>query len=541
MLLEEIEDDPDVKPLFYKECYVPLEANNRHLLLSKRIITSRYKRVTGDSSAPSALDFVASVGKHGDLKIDPAVATVSSRPIVVIGDVGVGKTSFFENLFEQLDVSEKANTYFIHINLGIKANLASDIKSYVLAEIPAALKSKYGVNIETYEFAKSIYHSELDDFDKGVKGALQHIDKVAYEKERIEFLSEKINRKDGHLHASLAHLSRGRQKQIILVLDNADQRKFEVQQEAFLIAQELAATRNLMVFVALRPSTFYQSKMTGALSGYQNKVLTIAPPPADEVIQRRITFAVRVAEGKAAPGALAGIRLQVRSIVSFLNATLRSIRTNPSIRQFLSNITGGNTRLVIELITAFCGSPNVDFEKIVSIEEAQGNYLVPLHEFTKHALLGEYAYYNALSSLVACNIYDVSTPDFREHFLPSLLIAFLSSSSSVKDNDGFAAGAAILGEMQSHGFIEDQVRFALRRLARKRLIETPYAHYRELDIADNEPPEQFHFRATSIGIYHLLHWSGSFSFMDATSTDTPIFDVAAREQITKLASSFEIL
>lgn len=539
LLLEEIEDDPQVKPRFYKECYVPLEANNRHLLLSKRIISSRYTRAIGNTGQESALDAIGNVGDEGNLQVDPTISSGSSRPIVVLGDVGVGKTSFFENLFEQLDLSEKANTFFIHINLGIKANLANDLKSYVLAEIPAVLKSKYNINIEAEDFVKSIYHSELADFEKSVQGGMQKFDNSAYEKDRIKFLSEKVDRKDRHLHASLGHLARGRKKQIILVLDNADQRKFEIQQDAFLIAQELAATRNMMVFVALRPSTFYQSKITGALSGYQNKILTIAPPPADEVIQRRITFAVRVAEGNATEG-LEGIRLKVGSIVAFLKATLRSIRSNTAIRQFLSNITGGNTRLVIELITAFCGSPNVDSEKIVSIEEKQGNYIVPLHEFTKHALLGDYAYYNALSSLVACNIYDIGSADPREHFLSSLLIAFLASSSSVKDNDGFASGVAILKEMQSHGFLEEQTAFALRRLARKRLIETPYAHYREIEVQDSEPPQQYHFRATSIGIYHLMHWSGAFSFMDATSTDTPIFDTAARERITNLAASFEI-
>jgi hypothetical protein len=94
---------------------------------------------------------------------------------------------------------------------------------------------------------------------------------TAYTKERIAFLSEKVSRKDSHLHASLGHLAHGRDKQIILVIDNADQRSFDVQQEAFLIAQELAATRNLLVFVALRPSTFYTSKMTGALAGYKTE------------------------------------------------------------------------------------------------------------------------------------------------------------------------------------------------------------------------------------------------------------------------------
>ncbi|EIC29919.1 hypothetical protein [Methylomicrobium album] len=542
LLLEEIEENPTLKSSFYKECYVPIEANNRHLLLSKNIIAARYKRVGEDGVSPSALDSITVAHTDGDLKFnDPVIVrSKGSRPVVVIGDVGVGKTSFFENLYQNLENTEKTNTYFIHINLGIKANLSTNIKSFILSEIPLVLKNKYGVDINSAEFANAIYHRDLIDFDNSVKGSMKGIDHVAYQRERVAFLSEKIEMRDKHLLASLGHLARGRNKQIILVLDNADQRTFEVQQETFLIAQELAASRNLLVFVALRPSTFYLSKTTGALSAYQNKILTIAPPPADEVVQKRLVFAVRVAEGKVAPAELSDIRIHIGSVVSFLNATLRSIRTSEAIRQFLSNITGGNTRAVIELITGFFGSPNVDSEKIVQIEEKKGNYTIPLHEFTKHALLGEYAYFNSQSSFVACNIFDLSSADPREHFLASLIVAFLNSGAGILDNDGFVNGQQLMSEMARQGFVEDQVRHALRRLATKRLIETPHAHYRELHVADHEPPEHFHYRATTVGIYHIRFWTGSFAFLDAVSTDTPIFDQESREEISKIADSFDI-
>jgi hypothetical protein len=249
---------------------------------------------------------------------------------------------------------------------------------------------------------------------------------------------------------------------------------------------------------------------------------------------------LRVAAGKIAPGVLSNITLQLGNIALFLTATLRSIRSNEPIRLFLSNITGGNTRLVIELITSFCGSPNVDSDKIVKIEEEEGDYKVPLHEFTKHALLGEYAYFHPESSLVACNVFDVSTADPREHFLGCLIIALLSAPTATKDKDGFLSGAAILKEMMSFNFNEDQVRYSLRRLAASRLIETPHAHYRELRVPETELPDQFYYRTTSIGVYHLREWCGTFTFLDATSTDTPIFDARIREAIFKNAGSFEI-
>jgi GTPase SAR1 family protein len=336
-LLEEIEDNPKLKKAFYRDCYVPIEANSRHLLLSKNIIAARYKRAGDTGVVPLALQM-----EDLDADTGALMSMVGSRPIVVIGDVGVGKTSFFENLFESLGGTESSDSYFIHIDLGTKANLTADIKEYILNEIPGTLKKKYGIDIEELEFVETIYHFELIAFDKSVKGALKKTNPEAYEEARINFLVEKTEQRDHHLHASLGHLARGRKKQIILILDNGDQRTFDVQQEAFLIGQELAATRNLLVFVALRPSTFYLSKATGALSGYQNRLLTISPPPADEVIERRLTFAVRIAEGHIEPGFLAGIQLHFGNVVAFLKATLRSVRESEQIRRFLSNITGGN-------------------------------------------------------------------------------------------------------------------------------------------------------------------------------------------------------
>lgn len=540
-LLEEIEDNPSLRSDFYRECYIPIEANNRHLLLSKNIIAARYRRVANNGIEPSALDKATSVDAGNIQFQDSIVASQSgSRPIVVVGDIGVGKTSFFENLAQSLSVSERSNTYFLHINLGVQATLTSDIKTYVLARIPFLLKEMYGIDIDSADFARTIYYRELSDFDTSVRGQLKAIDRTAYDKARIDFLSEKIERRDRHLQAALGHLAHGQKKQIILVLDNADQRNFDVQQQTFLIAQEFAATRNMLVFVSLRPSTFYLSKTTGSLAAYQNKILTISPPPADEVIQKRLLFALRVAQGEIAPSALPHIRLQLGNVVTFLKATARSIKSNESIKQFLSNISGGNTRTIVELITSFFGSPNVDSKKIVKLEETSGSYRIPLHEFTKHALLGEYAYFNAQSSLLACNVFDISSADPREHFLSGLVVAYLSSNIGAPDNDGFVNGGSILAEMASQGFVEDQVSKVLRRLAKKRLIETPHAHYREIPVPEETSPAEFHFRATSIGIYHIRYWSGSFAFLDAVSTDTPIFDEVARAEVSRLAASFNI-
>ncbi len=88
-------------------------------------------------------------------------------------------------------------------------------------------------------------------------------------------------------------------------------------------------------------------------------------------------------------------------------------------------------------------------------------------------------------------------------------------------------------------FRAEQVTSSLRRLGTKRLIETPHAHFREIAVSEAESVDDFHFRVTSVGIYHVRYWTGSFSFLDATSTDTPIFEEETRSRVCDLAASFD--
>ena len=538
LLLEDIERNSSTKADFYRECYVQTSANNRHFLQSKNIINARYRRIS-DNGTVSASD--AAWASTGRLELDDTVRLTvhGARPIVVIGDVGVGKTSFFENLYQQLSTDQQKITCFIHLDLGENANL-TDVKSYVVEQLPAYLRKEYGINIYSVSFLEKVYKNDIIVFDESVEARCKQSDPTRYQDAVDAFLLSKSKDAGSHLKRSMEYVQLSLGKQIIIILDNTDQRSFKTQQEAFLIAQELASYKSTLVFVALRPSTFYLSKLTGALSGYQNRVLTISPPPADEVLRRRITFAVRVAEGKAAPAALENVRFNLRSIILFLTASLRSIRGNASIKTFIGNVTGGNIKSIIELFTSFCGSANVESERIVRIEEETGDYLVPLHEFTKHALLGEYAYFNQLSSTVAFNLFDITTPSPREHFLCALLIAYISSPMGIKDNDGFVIGNAVFTEMARLGFDIEQVRYALQRLASKKLIETPHSHYREIAVKDDDLPDEFHFRATSSGLYHVRQWISSFSFLDAMAIDTPIFDDFYRGIIFEKASSFAI-
>lgn len=91
----------------------------------------------------------------------------------------------------------------------------------------------------------------------------------------------------------------------------------------------------------------------------------------------------------------------------------------------MKTLRGGNVRQALSFITGFIGSPNVEADKIIRTYEEEGRYIIPVHEFSKQALLGEYSHFDPNTSL-AMNIFDVSFADISEHFLVPLIMALLS-------------------------------------------------------------------------------------------------------------------
>lgn len=197
-------------------------------------------------------------------------------------------------------------------------------------------------------------------------------------------------------------------------------------------------------------------------------------------------------------------------------------------------------RSAIDMITKFCGSPNVDARKIIQFEEDNVDYRIPLHEFTKHALLGEFSYFNPHSSTVAVNLFDILQHDEREHFLASLMLAYCDFSGPHRDKDHFVQTAHIVSELQSHGFTPGQIEWHIRRLASRNLIEA----VERISLQAEQELEGLalskRYRLTSVGKYHLRNWACTFSYLDAVSVDTPLFDKDLFERLGETLRDFDI-
>lgn len=209
---------------------------------------------------------------------------------------------------------------------------------------------------------------------KGIYSSLVESDPSAFARHEIDELELLINRRDDHLRLSINHIQKARRKQVVIILDNADQRYYETQHKVFLIAQELAQGWPVTVFVALRPETYYRSARSGALSAYHPKAFTISPPRSDIVIEKRLRFAMRVTSGDfPILERFDHTALIYTSLHALMEIFLQSISASNKIVECIDNTSGGNMRVALDMVKNFFGSSHVDTQKMITLFQDTGS------------------------------------------------------------------------------------------------------------------------------------------------------------------------
>ena len=224
-----------------------------------------------------------------------------------------------------------------------------------------------------------------------------------FQQKEIEHLEVLCKNREEHLRRSLDVVSFSFRKQIVIFLDNTDQRSEQDQQATFLIAEEMAEHWQAVIYVTLRPETYHASVDRGALSGYHPKAFTIAPPRIDRVIKKRLYFGLNVTRGRVSITEFARTaQLDFASLTS-IRSFLRSLRDE--MIRCIDNIAAGNVRVALELVRGFFGSGSCGHPE----DHRQGTrVLIPLHEFQRAIVYGDNVHYDPSRSRIS-NVFDIST------------------------------------------------------------------------------------------------------------------------------------
>jgi hypothetical protein len=526
LVLQDIVTAPELEEDFLRQCYSTSDTLSEYAMVSREILEARYSALTSVESEATTAPAAGRQGVSRELTTDVLAASLGRRPLILLGDVGVGKSMFIRH-FIRIDAKDvMANSILLYINFGGEPALADDLNEYVMERFVEQLRES-DIDVEADKFVRNVYKAELRSFETGVHGRLKKADPAAFAVKEVELLERKLSARDRHLQASLRHASRSLKQQIVVFLDNIDQRDFDFQERVFLIGQSLADTWPATVFLSLRPDTFYRSRNIGSLTAYQPRVFTISPPDTGSVIDKRLSFCSALVSDPAERERIMPDALdqQAQTLARYLGIIQKSFRRSRDLAELVENLSGGNVRAALGFLNTFVGSGHVDTKKILDKAEETGGYMVAHHEFLRAIMYGDYRHYDPAASPIA-NLFEISTRDGREHFLLPIVLAHIERSGVVGRREGFVGVEDLLDLTQALGYLPSQTEFALRHAVDKRLIQ--------LNPSRNDETVR-RYRITTVGAYTYKRLLTRFVYIDAMVVDTPIVDDAAAAEIVDCA------
>jgi len=169
LVIEDITRAPELEKAFLKDCYCESGALSQHSLVSKTILETRYAALFDHSIGGPAL--TPAKTKKG-VSPDLIANSLSRRPVLLIGDVGVGKTIFINHLIQIAAVETFTHALDFHLDLGFGATLSTSVRDFVLVELARQLEHKHGVDVLERNFVYGVYDLDLKKFAKGIYGEL---------------------------------------------------------------------------------------------------------------------------------------------------------------------------------------------------------------------------------------------------------------------------------------------------------------------------------------------------------------------------------
>ena len=94
LIIEDVGKLPENEEAFLKECYASSGALSQYALISKSILQSKYSTEFEESLGGPSLVAATAKGGRPTITTEMLAQSATKRPVLLIGDVGVGKTMF---------------------------------------------------------------------------------------------------------------------------------------------------------------------------------------------------------------------------------------------------------------------------------------------------------------------------------------------------------------------------------------------------------------------------------------------------------------
>lgn len=505
-------------PAFFQECYVVPSSASKSETLAKELLVQR--REVDSLSAPQ-------VNSQNDLK-QMVITYQAEKPVVLLGRIGRGKSTFIKYLKtvvapKELDKYIQLDIYFIE-----RPQKAEDVADYVYAEIARQLCDRYKVDIFENKFTRAVLHGAINRFKKTPR-AIAYVNTPQYLEYELEFIESETKKNHEYLVQCFQHLKGARQQSIALFFDNLDKRGDKIQEEAFLIASSLARECGALVFVCLRPGTFYRSREFGVLDSIAPRIIHIQPPPLSLFLKRRFEYGNAIATGVKPPPRgdktvlSKTIAMQAQDVAKLFKALAESAKEGRDLVDVFESVANGNLRDVQSYVRDVITSGHLNTNEILDAIEETGGYFVAEHQALRAILFGDCKYYDP-EKPPFINLFDIRNSDPIEHFARPICLHILDQVSEGSAFAGFLPYDELAAKLSTYTFAPSLTEETATFLFKRKCIED------ELQ-SEEWAGVEAKYRITTLGRYHLGQLMAKFLYLDAITPDIPIIDEDIRRQV----------
>jgi len=542
---EEREDDLE----FIKYCFV----ENKETKKNK----SEIERLFGDY-APKVGQIIPAVNSDSiatqiSEEINKDEITIKNsyppKPIIIIGSKGAGKTTFINHLFKyKLSEEDKEDHFLIYIDF---RKFYEEKKSFepskIAEEILEKIYSKYErLELHSLKVLNQIYLIEIKRNNESIWQYEKLNEVAAYNKTLSLFLQNAKSNHLRHLEFLSKYLIRERRKRLVIIIDNADQFNDGIQKDLFVFAHSLTKATLCGTVVSLREGYYYKWQNSPPFDAYESNVYHITAPNYEEIIQKRIDFAIENAPSndnkvKGATQKGYNVVFSPEYITHFLSGLRNSILSinNKQLIDFLNHTTYPNIREGLRIFKSFLISGHTkvsDYilrEKFRNEQQEEPRTVIPMHEFIKSISLQNRHYYNSEIS----SIYNLFIPpiDSTDHFIKLYVLRDLNEFIEKRNyTEKLISNIILVEKLNSLGYRINTINSAIVSLLKSALIDTDE---QLSDISWHELPTEFNLCLTAKGHYYLKDMINRFYYWDLIMQDTPIFDL---QQFDIIKSSFPL-
>jgi hypothetical protein len=426
-----------------------------------------------------------------------APKTLEREVLLLIGNVGAGKSTFIDHLKEAAlptEVLEK--TVWIRINLNEAPVENDEIYDWLKEQLIRGLKeAQPGTDFDLLETLMKVFQPQIERIKKGAL-ALLDPNSEAYKIRLSDDLRALENNKLELAKALVSFVCKDNGKGLIVALDNCDKKKLEQQLLMFQVAQWIKEEFKCLVFLPLRDVTYDHYRDVPPLdTALKDLVFRIEAPLFSRVLEKRIHLALYQMRSEGGERRLSYL-LKGGTMVDYpasdqamyLVSIMKSLYEHDRImRRIITALAGRNIRQALEIFLEFCTSGHIDEGEILQIRNAEGKYCLPYHIVTRVLLRLNRRFYDGdgsyLKNLFQCDPRD-SAPD---HFARLATLRWLRKKFKVAGPTnvrGYHRLSDLVADLVPYGHDANTLRREILYLVRGGCIFTE--HQRDDRVTDED-------------------------------------------------------